>query len=183
MVLALASVVYGATASDPVTVSCTVDDYISLSNPGNVTLANIAGAGGDSESNATWTVSTNNSAGYKLEVSDSGGGSDALMKGTDLFTDLVDGGSPIAWAVAANESEFGFSAEGNATPGASWGDPGSGTGNYRGFQGATGIEVANNTSATASEDTTVYFRAGVGASKLQPSGTYSASLTVTATTL
>ncbi len=181
MVLALTSVVYGATQSDPVTVSVTVDDYISLSNPGNVTLANIAGLGGNSESNATWTVATNNDAGYKLEVS--AAGSPALTKGADSFADFADGGSPIPWSVAAADSAFGFSAQGAATPSGSWGDPAGGSGKYRGFTAGTPIEVANNGNETAGENTTVYFRAEVGASHLQASGLYSANLTVTATTL
>ncbi len=182
LALALASVGYGAsTASDPVTVSVTVDDYISISNPGDVTLANIAGTGGSTESSATWTVATNNDAGYKLEVTASS--TPALAKGADSFADFVDGGTPIPWSVAAADSAFGISAQGNATSAALWGNPGAGSGNYRGLQGATAIEVANNSNETAGEDTTLYFRAEVGASHLQPSGTYSANLTVTATTL
>jgi hypothetical protein len=182
LLLAAASVVYGATpATDPVTVSVTVDDYISLSNPGDVTLANIVGTGGSSESSATWTVATNNDNGYKLELTTAG--SPALAKGADTFADLADGGTPIPWSVAAADSAFGFSAEGSSTPSALWGDPDSGSGNYRGFQGGSPIEVANNGNETAGEDTTVYFKAEVGTSHLQPSGIYSADVTVTATTL
>ncbi len=182
LLLGAASVVYGAApATDPVTVSVTVDDYISLSNPGDVTLANIAGTGGASENSATWTVATNNDLGYKLEVSASG--SPALTKGADSFADLADGGTPIPWSVAPADSAFGFSAEGAATSTALWGTPSSGSGKYRGFTGSTPIEVANNGNETAGEDTTVYFKAEVGASHLQASGLYTANVTVTATTL
>lgn len=182
LLLAATSVVYGASpATDPVAVSVTVDDYISLSNPGDVTLANIVGTGGSSESSATWTVATNNDNGYKLELTASG--APALAKGADTFADLADGGTPIPWSVAAADSAFGFSAQGNATPGAQWGDPAGGSGNYRGFLSGTPIEVANNGNETAGEDTTVYFKAEVGTSHLQPSGLYSADVTVTATTL
>jgi hypothetical protein len=182
LVLALATAGYGAsTASDPVAVSVTVDDYISLSNPGDVTLANIAGTGGSSENSATWTVATNNDAGYKLEVT--AAGSPAMTKGADSFADFPDGGTPIPWSVAAGNSAFGFSAEGNATSSVLWGTPSTGSGKYRGPTGSTAIEVANNGNETAGEDTTLYFKAEVGSSHLQASGTYTANLTVTATTL
>lgn len=182
MALAPSSVVYGApSASDTVTVSVTVDDYISISNPGDVTLANIAGTGGSTENSATWTVATNNDAGYKLEVS--AAGAPALNKSGDSFADFVDGGSPIPLAVAASDSAFGFSTQGNATPAGLWGDPAGGSGNYHSFQGDSAIEVANNGNETAGEDTTHYSRAEVGSSHLQVSGLYAANLTVTATTL
>lgn len=164
LVLVLASAVYGAQASDPVTVSVTVDNFISISNPGDVALANIAGSGGSSESNATWQVATNNDLGYKLEMSATG--SPAMTKGADSFADYSGAG---VWSIAANQSAFGFSVNG--------------TNGYQGFSGATPIEIVNNPNETAGEDTTVYFRAEVGASHLQASGNYAANLTVTATTL
>ncbi|GBE57915.1 hypothetical protein BMS3Abin01_00842 [bacterium BMS3Abin01] len=180
--MALTSAVYGASsASDPVAVTLTVDDYISLSNPGDVALANIAGTGGSAENSATWTVATNNDAGYKLEVSASG--TPAMTKGGDSFADLVDGGTPIPWSVASADSAFGFSAEGTATSSSLWGTPSTGSGKYRGFSGGTAIEVANDSNETSGEDTTIYFKAEVGASHLQASGSYAANLTVTATTL
>lgn len=180
-VLLLASVVYGAPpASDPVTVNVTVDNFISISNPGDVTLATIAGTGGSSENSSTWTVATNNDLGYKLEASATG--APAMTKGADSFADYVNG-APVPWAVAAADSAFGFSAEGSATPVGTWGTPGVGSGNYRGFNGATAIEVANNGNETAGENTTLYFKAEVGATHLQASGLYSANLTITATAL
>lgn len=164
MVLVLASAVYGAQASDPVTVSVTVDNFISISNPGDVALANIAGAGGSSESNATWQVATNNDLGYKLEVAATG--SPAMTKGTDSFDDYIGAGG---WSIPAASSAFGFSVNG--------------TTDYQGFTGATPIEIVNTPNETAGESTTVYFKAEVGASHIQTSGSYAANLTVTATTL
>ena len=164
MVLVLASAVYGAQASDPVTVSVTVDNFISISNPGDVALANIAGAGGSSESNATWQVATNNDLGYKLEVAATG--SPAMTKGTDSFDDYIGAGG---WSIPAASSAFGFSVNG--------------TTDYQGFTGATPIEIVNTPNETAGESTTVYFKAEVDASHIQTSGSYAANLTVTATTL
>ncbi len=164
LVLVLASAVYGAQAADPVTVSVTVDNFISISNPGELTLASIAGMGGSSEGNATWQVATNNDLGYKLEVAATG--SPAMTKGSDSFADYSGAG---AWSLPATESAFGFSVNG--------------TGSYQGFAGASPIEIVNSNNETAGEDTTVYFRAEVGASHLQASGDYAANVTVTATTL
>ncbi|MHB8793747.1 MAG: hypothetical protein ACYC6O_10500 [Thermoleophilia bacterium] len=164
LVLVLASAVYGAQASDPLDVNVTVDNFISISSPGDVALANIAGSGGSSESNATWQVATNNDLGYKLELSATG--SPAMTKGTDSFADYT---GPGVWSIVANESAFGFSVNG--------------TNGFQGFSGATPIEIANSPNETAGDDTTVYFRAEVGASHLQASGSYAANLTVTATTL
>ena len=69
----------------------------------------------------------------------------------------------------SRESAFGFSVNG--------------TTGYQGFSGATPIQIVNNPGETAGDNTTVYFKAEVGASHLQASGSYAANLTVTATTL
>jgi len=164
LVLVLSSAVYGASASDPVTVSVTVDNFIAITNPGDVALSNIAGAGGSSEANATWQVATNNDNGYKLEMAATG--SPAMTKGTDSFADYSGAG---VWSIPAANSAFGFSV-GNAT-------------SYQGFSGTTPIQIATSPNETAGSDTTVYFKAEVGASHLQASGNYAANLTVTATTL
>ncbi|MFA5802816.1 MAG: hypothetical protein WC911_10125 [Thermoleophilia bacterium] len=165
LVLVLASAVYGAApVSDPVTVNVQVNDFISISNPGDVTLAAIAGTGGSSESNATWQVATNNDAGYKLEIAATG--SPAMTKGTDSFADYSGVG---VWSIPAAQSAFGFSVNN--------------TSSYQGFTGAIPIQVRNSTNETAGEDTIINFKAEVGASHLQASGAYSANLTVTATTL
>lgn len=50
-------------------------------------------------------------------------------------------------------------------------------------EGSTTVTVATNNDETAGENTVLYFKADVGASKLMPSGAYQADLTVTATTL
>jgi len=165
LVLVLASAVYGAApVSDQVNVNVQVSDYISISSPGDVTLATIAGAGGSSEGNATWQVSTNNDMGYKLDIAATG--SPAMTKGADSFADYSGAG---VWSIPATQSAFGFSV--------------TDTSSYQGFTGATPILVRNSTNETAGENTTINFKAEVGASHLQASGAYSANLTVTATTL
>ncbi|MHB8159407.1 MAG: hypothetical protein ACYDGS_02770 [Thermoleophilia bacterium] len=165
LVLVLASAVYGAQASDPVTVSVTVDNFISISNPGDLALANIAGTGGSSSGSVIWSVTTNNSLGYKLEVK--AGGAPALTKGADSFADysLI----PAAWSVPAANSAFGFSYDAGLT--------------YRGFNGVTPVQVLSYGTPVSANPTTIMFKAEVGTAHLQTSGTYTATITATATTL
>lgn len=167
LVLVLASAVYGKTdSSDPVTVSATVDNFISINpnTPVTVGLGTIVAPGDSVDGSATWEVATNNDSGYKLEVKATG--SPAMTKGTDSFDDYIGTGE---WSISAASSAFGFSVNG--------------TSDYRGFTGAAPIEIVNTPDETAGESTTVYFKAQVGASHLQTSGSYAANLTVTATTL
>lgn len=185
LLLVLASAVYGATASDSVSVGVTINNYISISSPSDVTLSAIAGTGGSSEGTAAWTVTTNNILGYNLSVAASA--SAAMTSGSNSIADYTPAvaGTPETWSVAAANSEFGFSAEGASTPTATWGTPSTSAGKFRGFNGVTGIQVASkvlNTSGSG-EATTVYFKAEVGASHFQPSGSYTATITATATTL
>lgn len=165
MLLVMASAVYGASSdSDPIDVNVTVSDYITITHPADVNLSNIAGQGGSSEGSATWTVATNNDDGYELKIAS--GSTPALNKGADSFADYS---GPGVWSMPAIESAFGFSVN-NTT-------------SYRGLTGATGIQIRSNPSETAGENTTVNFKAAVGASHIQTSGNYAANLTVTATTL
>jgi hypothetical protein len=167
VVLGLSSASYGATKtdSDAVVVNANVDNFISISHPADVTLPTIVGTGGQAEASATWNVKTNNDLGYKLEVFASG--SPALTKGTDSFADYSL--TPQPWVVNPADSAFGFSYDGGV--------------NFLGFNGTTPIQVHSNPNETAGEDTTLIFRAEVGANHLQASGAYTASVTVTATTL
>ncbi|MHB1390163.1 MAG: hypothetical protein ACYCXF_02865 [Thermoleophilia bacterium] len=165
MLLILASVVYGAAPqSDPINVNVTVDDYITITHPTDVTLSNIAGQGGSSVGNVTWKVSTNSIHGYELKIA--AASSPALSKGTDSFADYAGLG---AWSIPATDSAFGFSVN-NTT-------------NYKGLTGATAIQINSHAFPVIDDSTLVNFKAEVGASHLQPSGSYAAHLTVTAVTL
>ncbi len=128
-------------------------------------LGSLAGQGSSSEKSATWTVSTNNDTGYKLEISTSG--SPAMSKGTDSFANYT---GPAAWSIAATDSAFGFSVGDNV--------------HYQGFGAPnSAIQIASNGNETAAQDTEVFFKAEIGANHLQASGPYSANVTLTATTL
>lgn len=162
--LILSSAVYASSDAKPVDVNVTVDDYIQLTVPGNVSLSNIVGAGDDSENSTTWRVTTNSDNGYELLLS--AGSSPAMNKGADFFADYA-GGS--VWSLGANESAFGFSV--------------ADTTHYQGLSGSTPIQIHSSNNEVADDATTVYFKAGVGTGHLQPSGNYTANLTVTASTL
>lgn len=181
LLMLLTSAVYAAATS--VTVSWPIESYISISQPAAVNMPAVAGTGGISEGNAAWTVGTNNLLGYTLTTAASS--APAMTSG---IYDIPDYSTTVAnlpelWSVAANEAAFGFSAEGTATPAVTWGIPSTGAGLYRGFNGATGIQVATKNLPIASQTTTVYFKGELGSSYMQPSGTYTASITTTASTL
>ncbi len=168
------------TATDSVTVSVEVAEVISVSSPSDEILSPEIIETGSASGDVIWNIETNDSNGWKMEVNASG--SPALTKGTDSFADYTEAtpGVPEAWSVAAAASEFGFSAAGSYAK-AKYSN---GT-LYEGFKGASKIEVADDNSATPGEgaDVQVNFQVEVGSSKSQEPGTYTATITATATTL
>lgn len=178
--LGTATVVYAATDSSSITVSLPINNYISISHPSDVSMPAIAGSGGTSTGNVGWTVATNNLLGYSLSVA--ANGAPAMSGGGYTIPDYP-ATTPETWSVASNEAAFGFSAEGPATSAVTWGTPSTGSGKYRGFDGTTGIAVANNILFTSGQTTTVYFMGEIGTAYAQPSGTYTTVITATATTL
>ena len=165
-----------ATDTDDVLVNLTVSSTISLNSPSDVNMGTITGTGSVT-GNAVWTVITNNSAGWKLEVEAST--TPAMANGGDTFADYTETveGTPETWSIAASASEFGLGATGTYIMAKYGADK------YMGFNGTTNEEVSTQASETTGSDTTVIFKAEVGASKTQPTGNYSATVTATATTL
>lgn len=161
--------------------SQTASAYVSISSPPDLNLAAIPGTGGASEGTVVWTVATDAVLGYTLTIQASG--TPAMTSGANSIADYAEAvpGTPETWTVAASAAAFGFSAQGASTPTGTWGTPASGAGKYRGFTGSSPIEIANRLLPTGGENTTVYFKAEVGASHFQVSGTYTATITATAT--
>jgi hypothetical protein len=166
-----------AVDTDDVLVNLSVLATISLNSPTDVNMSPDIVGSGSSTGSTTWTVTTNNSAGYKLEVAASG--SPAMQGGGDYFTDYTEfpEGTPETWSVSSSNSEFGFGATG------SYIETKFGAGKYMGFNSTTKEQIAHEGAETSGSDTTVIFRAEVGSSKFQPSATYTATVTATATTL
>ncbi len=172
--------IVAGTATDSVTISVEVAETISISSPSDEILSPEIVETGSASGDVIWNIETNDSDGWKMEVNASG--SPALTKGSDSFADYTEAtpGVPEAWSVAASDSEFGFSVGGSYAK-AKY----SNGALYEGFEGTSKIEVADDNSATlgGGADVQVNFQAEVGSGKSQEPGTYTATITATATTL
>ncbi|MBP9771683.1 MAG: hypothetical protein KBD16_02040 [Candidatus Pacebacteria bacterium] len=164
---------------------------ISISAGSDAALAAISGlAGGTSKATSSWTVITDNNAGYTLTIEAT---SSPALKGANGagFGDYVTTGADpdFIFSVNAASSTFGFSPEGTHIP-TRFKDNGSvcntGTGDtadrcYVGLSTSPEI-IAVSGSANAPEGTltTARFAAGIGTSRIQESGAYTATIVVTA---
>lgn len=162
-----------------ITVSVSVVPSISIDNPADVVLSPDIEETGTANGNATWNVKTNHLAGWTLDVKAST--TPAIKSGTDSFADYTETvpGTPEVWSVAAADSEFGFNANGTYAEAEFSGSK------YLGFDGSSRIQIAHRNAASegSGDDTTVNFRAEVGASHNQDLGTYTATITATASTI
>ncbi|NTW48078.1 MAG: hypothetical protein HGA48_04055 [Candidatus Yonathbacteria bacterium] len=189
---ALEPVIVRAQVTDTVVVTQTVDAGIAISSPSDITMTHLSTTQNSAVGSATWTVTTNNQAGYTLDVHAST--DPALQSGSEQFTDYTEtsAGVPEVWNVVS-AYEFGFSAYGTHVP-AAW-DTNTATDcieganvpgvdlRWLGFNGTTDIEVASSSSETgtsgiASTICVATEQDGVFA----PSGVYTATITATATT-
>lgn len=181
-----------ATDTDNVTVTLTVTEGISISDGANITMSpNISVSADSSIGSSTWTVTTNAASGYSLAVKASA--SPALVSGGNSFADYTEAvaGTPDTWSVDASEYEFGFSAFGTDVEaehkgsGSSCGAGGTPDAdlNYEGF--ATSDEIiATRASVTPTAGvTSTLCVAAEQNGVFAPSGTYTATITGTATTL
>jgi len=181
-------VVNAAAVTDDVVVTLVVDSGITITSPTDVTMApNIGVAANSSIGTAIWNVKTNHATGYSLGVKASA--APALVRGGGgSFADYQTG-VPTTWAPTATSYQFGYSAFGTTVATATWGTGANcgaagvptGTLKYKGFT-TTDAPIATQAvvTGTAGVDTTVCFAAaqnGVYA----PAGTYTATITATAT--
>lgn len=173
--------VNSATGDDSVNVQLLVDPSISISTPSNVSLGTITGTGSSSEGTASWTVTTNNSSGYKLEWTASSAtmsnGSDTISAYTPTVAD-----TPETWSVASNTSEWGARLKSSSTDtNVEWGTDSSSEKWLN--VSTTARQIVSRATATAGSTETVAFKGEVGSGKIQPSGSYTIDITVTVTTL
>lgn len=178
------STVRAATISDTAAVGVTVDSTISISTPPDVDLGTITGTGASSEGTATWTVTTNNSAGYKLEWQASTAG---MMSGADAIAAYGPAvvNTPETWSVPAANSEWGARLKSASTDNAAeWGtDDTSERWLNVSNTGVRQIVSRSSETAVGGSTETIEFQAEIGSSHFQPTGNYSVNVTVTATTL
>ncbi|MFA5871986.1 MAG: hypothetical protein WC858_04710 [Parcubacteria group bacterium] len=172
------NIVGAAVATDDVNVNLNVAATISINHPTDVSMSPDITGTGSSTGSTIWTVTTNNSSGWKLEVETDQ--ANTMHSGSDVFTDYTEGtpGTPESWSIANTDSEFGFGATGSYIE-----TKFVGADKYMGFNSTTKEQVSHSAAETAGDDTTVIFKAEVGSTKLQPTGSYSAKVTATATTL
>lgn len=166
---------------------------LTISAPSDITLSPAIpqGTNASADGSASWTVTTNNASGYSLTIA--AATSPALAATGDSFADYTPATSnpDFTFNVGANQSVFAFTPEGSDVA-SRFLDNGStcatGSSNTSSacWDGLSTSAKTIATSASASLSgtiTTVRFRAAVGSNKTQGSGTYSAAVTLTATTL
>lgn len=169
------------------------ESSISISSPTDLALDSMGGlSGGSSEGTMSWTVITDNSAGYAMSIASST--SPALKSLEDSLDDYTPATSDPDYEFTnpSTSSSFGFSPEGTeASP--RFRDNGSAcnVGNlestgkcWDGLSTTPKIVAGSNTSNHPDgKDVTIRFRAETGADHIQTSGDYSVTIIATATTL
>lgn len=167
---------------------------ISISDAANVNLGSINGlTGGSATGQSEWLVTTDSPSGYSLSIKAST--NPALKSSISSFADYTPAGSDpdYSFSIATTASEFGYSPEGSDIIGR-YKDNGTicnaGTSDASDKCWDAFSTTDNQISASGSSNyptgatTTVKYRAQVGTSKIQDSGSdYSATITVTAITL
>jgi hypothetical protein len=162
---------------------------LSLSVPGSITLSpNIPDTGGAATGQGTWTVITDNPGGYVMSIK--AAGSPALSSGANNFLNYTPSGAnpDFAFSILANTSEFGFTPEGAhivsryRDDGATC-NTGSGDTSDRCWDALSTtdrlIAQSNAANHPLGTGTVIKFRAENGASHVQPTGSYTATATVT----
>lgn len=166
---------------------------ISISSPSDLNLPSIGGvSGGSSEGTLSWNVITDSPAGYSMTIAAST--SPALKSALDSVADYTPAGSDpdFNFVNLSTDSSFGFSPEGTEAI-SRFKDNGSvcniglleTSGKCWDGLSITPKTVSGSTTSNmpAGGTATIKFRAETGAGHIQTSGAYSATITVTATTL
>ncbi len=190
-------ILQAATGSDTSVATLTVTSEISISDGPDITMSSLDMTNSTSTGQTSWTVTTNNEAGWKLEVEADQANALASADIGEAFTDYSEavGGTPESWMSDDGKYEFGFGVHATATDvfGAlDWGsgdDCGTGASidanqYYLGFDSANKIQVATKSATTTiSGQEIIFCVAAVQSNVYAPSGTYTATTTATATTL
>lgn len=159
-------------------------DTISISSPTDISLGNISTFGGSVTGEATWTVTTNASNGYKLEWQ---AGSANMTSGANSIGAYTPASAdtPETWSIATNVSEWGARLKSTSTDYSSgtWGSDDSSNSKWLNVNNASVYQVISRGSATAGSDESIQFKAQVGSQKIQLPGNYTVNVTVTATSL
>jgi hypothetical protein len=166
---------------------------ISISSPTDLVMQSMAGlSGGSSEGAMSWTVMTDDPAGYSMSIRSTT--SPALQSANDSLSDYTPSSADpdFNFSIATTESAFGFSPEGTEVI-SRFKDNGSvcNAGNletsgkcWDGLSISPKI-ISGSTTSNMPDGavTTVRFRAEAGVDKIQKSGDYYVTIVATATTL
>ena len=176
------AVVSALTAST--TISSVISPVITLLTTNGTVNVNVVptGSGAQTVSSDTATVSTNDSSGYTLQLAETGAGS-TLVSGSNTIP-ASSGTQTTPVAMSANT--WGYRVDGiggfGAGPTSSQSSTAiSGSIKFAAVPATGSPNTLKTTSGTASSDTTLVWY-GVAADTSQPSGTYTNSVTYTATT-
>ena len=169
------------------------NNYLAITNSADISLPAIGGvSGGNSTGQSTWTVTTDDPAGYQLTIVATS--SPALKSTNSSVPDYVPAGAApdFTFTYGASASVFGFSPEGTDIvsrykDNGSACNTGSSDTTDRCWDGlsTTPTTIAESTAPNHPNGTatTIKYQVGIGSSKIQDAGTYNASVVVTATAL
>lgn len=174
------AIVSAATTTGNTTINATLASVISMTTSGTVSVAVTPTSGGVvSSASDTVAVSTNNTTGYTLSMSD-GDTNTSLVSGSNTIgahggtfaapTALT--GNAWGYAIAGGNFTASYTAETNNA---------SSTTKWAGVPSSASPQTLKTTASTASGDTTTVWY-GVRATAAQAAGTYSDTVTYTATT-
>ena len=165
--------------------------YLAITSGSDVSMSPaIAGvSGGTGTGSTVWTVTTDNPAGYDLNIKATT--SPALQSLSSDFTDYTTAGAApdFSWSVASADSEFGFTPEGvdivqRYLDNGSTCNTGSGDTSDRCWDKFTTSDqlIAQRTTGNhpTGTTTTVKVQAEVGSGHIQPNGIYESTIIVTA---
>lgn len=190
------NLVDAATATDSVVVTLQVDTGITITSPADTTMSTALGAAVNTAiATTTWNVKTNNVLGYTLTVAASTNPA-MRVSGSQYVNDFATTTTPELWStIPTGRAEFGYSAfgtdvntstYGTATGGVSCGATStpSTTLKYRGFTTSASPTIAtrSSTTTTSGVDTTLCYAVEQKGVYID-SGTYTATITATATTI
>ena len=173
--------VVASAATASTTISSVVSAVISLSTSGTVNInVTPAGAGVQTIDSDTATVSTNDTAGYTLKLGETGAGATLLSGSNNIPASTGTQTTPVAetaqsWGYRV-DTVGGF----GAGPTSSASNAAIGSIKFAGVAATGSPNTIKTTATTATNDTTSVWY-GVAIDTTQPSGTYTNSVTYTAT--
>jgi hypothetical protein len=170
-------------ATTSTTINSAISSVISVFTSNGTVTANVTptGAGAQTIASDTLTVSTNDTLGYTLQIADSDATTTLTSGGNTIPASSGSQGTPVAQS--ANTWGYRVDSVGGFGAGPTSGQSSaaiSGTIKFAGMPANSSPNTIKTTATTASNDTTTVWY-GVAANTSQPTGTYSDTITYTAT--